>query len=86
MQRIKKANMFVQMKIENILDYDMINIKRFTPQMESFDAKEAVSEVISIIQVLNSEETEFLLRLYGDLNNIRSDKARIKQVLLNLLQ
>ena len=32
MLRIIQANKFVQMKIANILDYDFINLKHFTPQ------------------------------------------------------
>ena len=34
MLKIRQANMFVQMKIANILDYDFINLKNFTPRWE----------------------------------------------------
>ena len=86
MLRVRQANMFVQMKIANILDYDFINLKSFKPRWQKFDVKKAVSEVIDIIQIMNSEEKEFVLRLYESTRSICSDKERIQQVLLSLLQ
>lgn len=73
--------------INDIFDYTKIEINGFKNNLETFNVIECIEEVFDIISLQAAQKK---INIYQDQNNeilfIISDKCRIKQILINLLE
>ena len=72
--------------IQDLLDYSQINQNKFRQNINEFDLKESINEIMAINQIKADDKGIKLkcdLSLIGN-TRINHDEQRIQQILLNL--
>lgn len=84
-EAIKRNCSQLKTLISNLLEISRIEAKSFSLHITSTDLEECISSVITKIKLLADKKNISLKTKIGKLPKIKADKARIKQVLINLI-
>jgi len=84
--RIAAAGRHLLSLIDNILDLSKIEAHRLEVRIEEFDVPEIVRQVVATIEPLAAEQgNRMSVRFEDDVDTMRSDATRVRQIMLNLL-
>jgi len=86
LQKIRAAGRHLLALINDVLDLSKIEAGKLELSLESFDLREAVTDVATTIKPLvDKNGNTLIVDAEGTLGSMRSDLTRVRQVLLNLL-
>lgn len=82
----KASTKIIQFLIQDLLDYSQINQNKFRQNIQQFDLKNSINEIICIQKMKAESKGIQLVADFSNLNNavVIHDEQRIQQVLLNL--
>lgn len=86
LQRIGAAGRHLLNLIDNILDLSKIEANRLEIQIEEFDVRQIVDEVMTTVEPLAEQNQNSLRILCAEqVGKMRSDDTKVRQIMLNLL-
>ncbi len=73
--------------IGNILDFSKIEAGKLTIETSDFDPAEVMATAVDVLQSIARQKSSFVTAVYADNlpRSVRGDKARVRQILLNLI-
>ena len=86
LQRIGAAGRHLLNLIDNILDLSKIEANRLEIQIDEFDVREIIDEVVTTVEPL-AERNGNRLRILcdDDMGTMRSDDTKVRQIMINVL-
>jgi signal transduction histidine kinase/CheY-like chemotaxis protein len=86
LHKIRDAGSHLLSLISNILDLSKIEAGKMEAHLDTFEVASLFETVVNTIQpIANSSEIELIATCPADIGTMRSDKVKIRQVLINML-
>jgi len=86
---MKQSSKLLLFFVQDLLDFAQIKQKKFTKHIEEFSIKEAMEELVMMLEFQSSSKGVYMTKVFKDFSPnhfmISTDKQRLQQTVLNLL-